>query len=243
MSSLIWDCRRGRPVRGRPPTCTGSASAMPILGRSMRRSACTWTRSSGSRRWAPERQRPSRDSTSARPTAIRSAGQRQNASAGQASRSPMSSPRRGQQRGTAIPGDRATPRQRAGRREGDHPGCSCLCLSADSRTACRDRWHRCSAPGHTRAAQRAFSDALSVANALIEEASDNLSALDTKGLALCGLALVEILVEQASCHDVRAARAVSRAPGIVGRVLRTFDVLVTADELGILDRIRGEAAG
>ena len=98
--------------------------------------------------------------------------------------------------------------------------------------------------GHTRAAQRAFSDALSVANALIEEASDNLSALDTKGLALCGLALVENPRRASeAAATFRAARAVSRAPGIVGRVLRTFDVLVTADELGILDRIRGEAAG
>jgi tetratricopeptide (TPR) repeat protein len=98
--------------------------------------------------------------------------------------------------------------------------------------------------GDTRSAQRAFSDALSAANALIEEASDNLSALDTKGLALCGLALAENprRADEAAA-TFRAARAVSRAPGIVGRVLRTFDVLATADELGTLDRIRSEASG
>jgi tetratricopeptide (TPR) repeat protein len=98
--------------------------------------------------------------------------------------------------------------------------------------------------GNTRAAQRAFSDALSVANAQIEEASDNLSALDTKGLALCGLALADNprRVDEAAV-TFRAARAVSRAPGIVGRVLRTFDILAAADERGILGQIRGEAGG
>jgi len=98
--------------------------------------------------------------------------------------------------------------------------------------------------GDTRAAQRAFSDALSFANSLTEEASDYLSALDTKGLALCGLAIVENprRADEAAAA-FRAARAVSRASGIVGRVLRTFDTLATADRLGILDRTRSEAAG
>ncbi len=98
--------------------------------------------------------------------------------------------------------------------------------------------------GKTGAAQRAFGDALSVASALVEEASDNLRALDTKGLALCGLALVENprRADEAAAA-FRAARAVSRAPGIVGRVLCTFDILATAAEPGILGRVRDEAAG
>jgi len=41
----------------------------------------------------------------------------------------------------------------------------------------------------------------------------------------------------------RAARAITKAPGIVGRVLRLFDALAVVDEDGILFGVRAAAGG
>jgi hypothetical protein len=81
------------------------------------------------------------------------------------------------------------------------------------------------------------------AEALLQT-STTYGALDTKALALCGLALVDDsarLTEAATTF--RAAREIMRADGIVGRVLRLFDALAMSDRTGVLDAIRPQAAG
>jgi tetratricopeptide (TPR) repeat protein len=94
------------------------------------------------------------------------------------------------------------------------------------------------------AAREAFTDGVRLADSLLEQTSDNYSVLDTKALALCGIALVdgpEKLTEASSMF--RAARAITRSPGTVRRVLRLFDDLALADPAGILEPIRHTAAG
>jgi hypothetical protein len=63
-------------------------------------------------------------------------------------------------------------------------------------------------------------------------------------LALSGLALCEgghLLPEAIAAS--RAARAINRDAGIVGRVLRLLDALAPADTEGVLAGVREAAAG
>jgi len=93
--------------------------------------------------------------------------------------------------------------------------------------------------GHADAAKQAFSDALGAADERLGPAN-----LDTKALALCGLALVDDpgqLSEASTAFG--AARAITRADGVVRGVLRLFDALATGDEAEVLHQIRRAAEG
>jgi tetratricopeptide (TPR) repeat protein len=93
------------------------------------------------------------------------------------------------------------------------------------------------------AASRAFTDAVRSASTLIEQTSQNFHALDTKALALCGQALIEGTSQLTEASTIfRAARTITRARGIVQRVLRLFDALAAADTAGILEPIRMAAS-
>jgi tetratricopeptide (TPR) repeat protein len=90
----------------------------------------------------------------------------------------------------------------------------------------------------TPAAQE-FGDALTQADELLEQTSGSYGALDTKALALCGLALTTDPGKAAEASTVFcAARAISSADNVVRRILALFDALAAADQGGILAGIR-----
>ena len=63
---------------------------------------------------------------------------------------------------------------------------------------------------------------------------------------MSGLALVEEDREgrvAAAIEAHQAARAIIRAKGVIGRVVRLFDALAVADRAGVLARIRAAATG
>ena len=98
--------------------------------------------------------------------------------------------------------------------------------------------------GDTIAARVVFTTALNQANELLAQTPQLYGALDSKGLALCGLALCEGAHHVPAAKEAfRAARAIISAVGIVGRVLRLFDALAQADTTGILTEVRAEATG
>jgi hypothetical protein len=70
-------------------------------------------------------------------------------------------------------------------------------------------------------------------------------ALDTKGLALCGLALAtgdkDFIPPTIDAY--RQAREITSDAGIVADVLRLFDALQEADAAGVLAEVRAVAAG
>jgi len=78
----------------------------------------------------------------------------------------------------------------------------------------------------------------------LEKSDQNPSALDTKALALCGLALCEDEHHLAPATEAfRTARKITKARGMVTTILKQFDALVQADADGILTRSRKAAAG
>ncbi len=99
--------------------------------------------------------------------------------------------------------------------------------------------------GERKTAKEAFSSAVTSANELLSHSERNYSALDAKGLALCGLALCErnkkCIPDAIKAYS--SARAVNRDAGIAGRVLRLFDELAKADSAGLLAGVRAAAAG
>ena len=98
--------------------------------------------------------------------------------------------------------------------------------------------------GDTIAAQTAFTTALKQANEMLAQTPQLYGALNTKGFALCGLALYEGAHHvPAAKESFQAARAITSAPGIIRWNLRLFDALVQADPTGILTEVRAEAAG
>jgi tetratricopeptide (TPR) repeat protein len=98
--------------------------------------------------------------------------------------------------------------------------------------------------GDSVSAKNAFKAAVVASDALLGHNEQNYGALDAKGLALCGLALCDedtnYIPDAISSYE--AARSITRAPGIVGRVLQLFDELAKADTQGLLSGVR-EAAG
>ena len=85
------------------------------------------------------------------------------------------------------------------------------------------------------AAAEEFQEAIAQAGQQLEQASGDYDALDTKALALCGLALTTEPGKAAeACTVFRAARAITSADGIVRRTLALFDALAAADQGGIL---------
>jgi tetratricopeptide (TPR) repeat protein len=105
--------------------------------------------------------------------------------------------------------------------------------------------------GDQQAAGSAFSSAVTRAEAMLAQSEQNYKALDAKGLALCGLALLE--KDPKGLEDLwglaieayRAARAINQDAGEVGRVLRLLDALALADLAGgeMLAEARGAAGG
>jgi tetratricopeptide (TPR) repeat protein len=99
--------------------------------------------------------------------------------------------------------------------------------------------------GDSVSAKNAFKAAVEASDALLGHNEQNYGALDAKGLALCGLALCDedtnYIPDAISSYE--AARSITRAPGIVGRVLRLFDELVKADTQELLSGVREEAGG
>ena len=94
------------------------------------------------------------------------------------------------------------------------------------------------------AAAEAFSAAISHADVMLDRCDQNYNALDAKGLALAGLAVLEGGQRAAEAIAAfRAARAITSAPGIVGRVKRLLDALAPADATGILAGVYEAAAG
>jgi tetratricopeptide (TPR) repeat protein len=97
---------------------------------------------------------------------------------------------------------------------------------------------------HPAEAAQEFRDAVTRADELLEQASSAYAVLDTRALALCGLALTadpDKAVEAAT--GFRAARAITGANGIVRQTLALFDALAAADHRGILTGIRPEMEG
>jgi len=98
--------------------------------------------------------------------------------------------------------------------------------------------------GDVTTATAAFTAAIAEADQLIASTPERFSALDVKGLALCGLVLCG---NEAQIPDAitayKAARAVTTDPGIVQMVLQMFDALAQADTVGILGPVRSAAAG
>jgi len=93
------------------------------------------------------------------------------------------------------------------------------------------------------AAAEEFQACITQAGQQLEQASDDYEALDTKALALCGLALTTEPGKAAeACAVFRAARAITSADGIVRRTLALFDALAAADQGGILAGTRQAAA-
>jgi len=95
----------------------------------------------------------------------------------------------------------------------------------------------------TRACE-AFSRGLAEANELLEKSKQNVSALDTKALALCGLAICEdIRHREEAAETFQEARQITRAKGVVAHVLKQFDALAKADTDGILEPLRKAVKG
>ena len=98
--------------------------------------------------------------------------------------------------------------------------------------------------GEPDAAREAFSQGLTVAEGLLELSDQNLSALETKALALCGLALCGNTRRlTAASQSFRTARQITTAKGVVTRLLNRFDALAIADADGILAPVQEVAAG
>ena len=115
------------------------------------------------------------------------------------------------------------------------------------------------------AAREAFAAAVAAADGLLAQTPELFGALDAKGLACCGLALCDgtgagcapsadgmIAATKpaptsldAAVAAYRAARAINRDAGIVGRVLRLLDALAAGHPQGaaILAPSRAAAAG
>jgi lipopolysaccharide biosynthesis regulator YciM len=109
--------------------------------------------------------------------------------------------------------------------------------------------------GDRAAAHAAFSAAIAQADALLAHTPQLFRASDSKGLALCGLALLEKdltgfeNLSGLAADAYRAARAANADAGGVARVLRLFDALCAAEALvesdpeGRLAGVRAAAAG
>ncbi|HYN85363.1 MAG TPA: tetratricopeptide repeat protein [Pyrinomonadaceae bacterium] len=98
--------------------------------------------------------------------------------------------------------------------------------------------------GDVPAARDAFASAVAQADALLTFSKENLRALYSKALALCGLALCGDAGRAGEAAGAyRAARAINKDAGIRTRVLLLFDTLAEADVAGVLAGVRKAAAG
>jgi tetratricopeptide (TPR) repeat protein len=93
------------------------------------------------------------------------------------------------------------------------------------------------------AAQEMFKMAVQQVDALLPY-NNSFLILDSKGLALCGLALCEddkYITEAINAY--KDARKINRDAGVVGRVRRLFDALTQADGANLLSNVRAVAMG
>jgi hypothetical protein len=89
------------------------------------------------------------------------------------------------------------------------------------------------------AASEAFARGLAEADRLLEHSGQNVSALDTKGLAMCGLVLCADEGHRTAAEEAfGAARKITQARGVVTSVLNQLDALALADTDGILSPVR-----
>ena len=94
------------------------------------------------------------------------------------------------------------------------------------------------------AAEQMLAAAVTEASRILDVNSDNYQALDSKALALSGLALCGETGRAADAiESYRAARRISRDAGTVKRVLQLFDALAVLDTGGTLAGVRAAAAG
>ena len=95
-------------------------------------------------------------------------------------------------------------------------------------------------------ARETFGAAVAQANGLLAQTAQNYAALETLGLAQSGLALCGVNPAASLSEASRAyaaARAITRAPGIVQSALLLFDQLALADSGGTLAGVRAAVAG
>ncbi|MCE7859865.1 MAG: hypothetical protein DYG86_08775 [Chloroflexi bacterium CFX2] len=110
-------------------------------------------------------------------------------------------------------------------------------------------------------ARGAFVRAIGQADEILSKTAEYYSALDAKGLALCGLTVVggrltadgeglttvnkqpPTIYRQQAIETFRKARKIAPHAGIVKSVLRLFDELVKCDKEGVLKDVRKAAEG
>jgi len=97
----------------------------------------------------------------------------------------------------------------------------------------------------TSKAFKAFTMTIKNAESLVAKDQRNYNVLDSKGIALCGLALCEKeknYLKEAK-HVYSQARKINRDIGYVKRELRLFDKLTKMDEEGMLEGLRTVVSG
>ncbi|HLO16813.1 MAG TPA: tetratricopeptide repeat protein, partial [Anaerolineales bacterium] len=106
--------------------------------------------------------------------------------------------------------------------------------------------------GERETAQEAFAKSIAHADEILAKTPDFYSALDAKGLALCGLALCaddgQLTIDRGktiaeAVETFRKARKIAPHAGVVKSMLRLFDELVKCDEEGILKDVRQAVQG
>ena len=98
--------------------------------------------------------------------------------------------------------------------------------------------------GERATAQEAFTKSIAQAGEILAKTPEFYSALDAKGLALCGLAICDDKKYIPDAIETfRAARKIAPHAGVVKSALRLFDELVKCDTEGILKDVRNAAEG
>ena len=89
-------------------------------------------------------------------------------------------------------------------------------------------------------ATEAFANAVALAEKLLTHSPRNSRCSESKGLALCGMALSTGHSDYvpAATEALRAARTINRAAGLVKRGVHRFDLLAAADREGALTGVR-----
>ncbi|MEL6816072.1 MAG: tetratricopeptide repeat protein [Cyanobacteria bacterium J06598_3] len=92
--------------------------------------------------------------------------------------------------------------------------------------------------------KEALEQGLKEAERLLKMSEKNFSALETKALSLCGLAICDDPKHLTMARQAfQAARNITQAKGVVTRLLNRFDALALADTENILAPLRKVAAG
>ncbi|MEW6242214.1 MAG: hypothetical protein AB1564_15535 [Chloroflexota bacterium] len=123
--------------------------------------------------------------------------------------------------------------------------------------------------GEEVAARGAFVRAIGQADEILSKTAEYYSALDAKGLAICGLLICDLRLKKGdgrgavsapdgvaktgredlaptvddAIETFRKARKIAPHAGIVKSVLRLFDELAKCDKKGILKEVRGAVEG